>query len=177
MTLAVRTFNDPTALVATIRAMIQKNDPDLPMFQVRTMTERVKSSLWLRRSYSWLFSFFAAVALTMALGGIYGVISYAVSQRTNEIGIRMALGAQRSDVLRLVLRHGGMLAGLGVMIGLGGAVALTRVMRTLLVEVSPTDPVIFSLVPLLLAAVTLLACLLPARRATKVEPMIALRYE
>jgi predicted permease len=177
MTIALRTYNEPTALVATIRKMIQKSDPDLPMFQIRTMSERVQSSLWLRRSYSWLFSFFAAVALTMALGGIYGVISYAVSQRTNEIGIRMALGAQRTDVLRLVLRHGMLLAGIGLMIGLGGALALTRLMRTLLVEVSPTDPLTFSLVPLLLGAVTLLACLIPARKATRVDPMVALRYE
>jgi ABC-type antimicrobial peptide transport system permease subunit len=141
------------------------------------MSERVKSSLWLRRSYSRLFGFFAAVALTMALGGIYGVISYAVSQRTSEIGIRMALGAQRSDVLHLVLRHGMLLAGIGVVIGLGGAFALTRVMRTLIVEVSPTDPLTFSVIPLLLGAVTLLACLLPARKATKVDPMEALRCE
>ncbi|MBI4660333.1 MAG: FtsX-like permease family protein [Verrucomicrobia bacterium] len=177
MTIAVRTFNDPTALIATIRTMIQKSDSDLPMFGVRTMSERVQSSLWLRRSYSWLFGFFAAVALTMALGGIYGVISYTVSQRTSEIGIRMALGAQRSDVLRLVLRHGMLLAGIGVVLGLGGALALTRVMRTLLVEVSPTDPLTFISIPLLLAAVTLLACLLPARRATRVDPMEALRCE
>jgi predicted permease len=177
MTIAVRTFNDPTTLVATIRTMIQERDADLPMYQVRTMTERVQSSLWLRRSYSWLFGFFAAVALTMALGGIYGVISYTVSQRTNEIGIRMALGAQRADVLRLVLRHGLLLAGFGVGLGLVGALALARVMRTFLGEVSPTDPLTFLAVPLLVAVVTLLAGLLPARRATRVHPMEALRYE
>ena len=177
MTIAVCAFNDPTTLVATIRTMIQKTDSDLPMFQVRTMSERVQSSLWLRRSYSWLFGFFAAVALTMALGGIYGVISYAVSQRTSEIGIRMALGAQRNDVLRLILRHGAMLAGIGVVLGLAGAFALASVMRTFLVEVSPTDPLTFLAAPLLLGIVTLLACLLPARRATRVEPIEALRHE
>ena len=147
------------------------------MFQVRTMSERVRSSLWLRRSYSWLFGFFAAVALTMALAGIYGVISYAVTQRTNEIGIRMALGAQRWDVLRLVLRHGIMLAGAGIAAGLVGALVLTQLMRTLLVGVSPTDPLTFLGVPILLATVTVLASLFPAKRATRIDPMEALRYE
>ncbi len=177
MTIAVRTFNDPTTLVTTIRTIIQRSDPDLPMFQVRTMSERVKSSLWLRRSYSWLFGFFAAVALTMALAGVYGVISYAVSQRTNEIGIRMALGAQRADVLHLVLRHGLMLAGVGTAIGLVGAFALSHSMRTLLFGVSAVAPVTLVAVPLLLLVVTLVACLFPARKATRVDPMVALRYE
>jgi putative ABC transport system permease protein len=177
MTLVIRSIPDPRMLLSAIQGLIQQADPELPIFKITTMSERVKTSLWLRRSYSWLFSFFAAVALTLALGGIYGVISYAVSQRTNEIGIRMALGAQRSDVLRLVLRHGMWLACIGVVIGLAGALALTRVMRTLLVGVSPTDPLTFVAIPLLLGAVTLLACLLPARRATRVDPMVAVRYE
>jgi len=177
MTIAVRSLSEPMALLPAIRSMIQKRDPDLPIFQVRTMAERVKSSLWLRRSYSWLFGFFAAVALTMALAGVYGVISYTVSQRTNEIGIRMALGAQRMDVLRLVLRHGLILAGAGTALGLAGAFGLAQVTRTLLFGVSPTDPLTLITVPLLLGGVTLLACLLPARRATRVDPMVALRYE
>jgi predicted permease len=177
MTIVVRGVNDPQTLLPTIRSMIQKIDPTLPIFQVRTMSERVKSSMWLRRSYSWLFGFFAAVALTMALAGVYGVISYAVSQRTNEIGIRMALGAQRMDVLRLVLRHGLVLAGVGTGIGLLGALMLSHWMRTLLFGISAIEPVTLLLVPFLLLIVTLLACLLPARKATRVDPMVALRYE
>jgi putative ABC transport system permease protein len=113
----------------------------------------------------------------MALAGVYGVISYAVSQRTNEIGIRMALGAQRLDVLRLVLRHGMILAGAGTVIGLLGALVLSHWMRTLLFSINATEPVTLLVVPLLLLVVTLLACLLPARKATRVDPMVALRYE
>lgn len=177
MTVVVRGHSDPQALLPTIRSLIQKTDPDLPIFQVRTMSERVQSSMWLRRSYSWLFGFFAAVALTLALAGVYGVISYAVSQRTNEIGIRMALGAQRSDVLRLVLRHGLMLAAVGTAMGLAGAFALSHSMRTLLFGVSAVEPVTFLAVPSLLLTVTLMACLLPARKATRVDPIVALRYE
>jgi predicted permease len=177
MTIVARTLMDPKALLPSIRALIQKTDPDLPIFEIKTMAERVSDSLWLRKSYSWLFGFFAAVALTMALGGIYGVISYAVSQRTNEIGIRMALGAQRGDVLRLILRHGLLLAGAGTVIGFVGALAMTQVMRSLLVGINPSAPLIFVSVPLLLTSVVGLACYLPARRATKVNPMVALRYE
>src|SRR5262249_32925268 len=141
--------------------MIHERDPDLPIFQIRTMAERVRSSLWLRRSYSWLFGFFAAVALTMALAGVYGVISYAVRQRTNEIGIRMALGAQRVDVLRLVLRHGLILSGIGTALGLAGALALSHSMHSLLFGVRAVDPVIVLAVPFLLTGVTIGACWLP----------------
>jgi ABC-type antimicrobial peptide transport system permease subunit len=142
------------------------------------MTERVKTSLWLRRSYSGVFVFFAAVALIMAMAGVYGVISYAVSQRTNEIGIRMALGALPGDVLRLVLRHGLVLTGIGTALGLIGAFGLSRITRSLLVgvtDVSPMDPLTLLAVPLLLGSVTLLACFLPARKAARVDPMEALR--
>jgi putative ABC transport system permease protein len=178
MTVAVRTWNDPMLLLPSIRTMIQSRDPDLPVFQVRTMTERVKTSLWLRRSYSVVFVFFAVVALIMAMAGVYGVISYAVSQRTNEIGIRMALGALPADVLGLVLRHGLVLAGIGTVLGLVGALGLTRITKSLLVgvtDVSPADPLTLLTVPLLLGGVTLLACFLPARRASRVDPMEALR--
>jgi ABC-type antimicrobial peptide transport system permease subunit len=176
MTIVVSGLTEPKALLPAIRAMLQKADADLPIYRIRTMTERVRSSLWLRRSYSWMFGFFAFIALTMALAGVYGVISYAVSQRTNEIGIRMALGAQRGDVLRLILRHGLLLAGIGTATGLFGALALSYAMRELLFGVNVLDPLTL-LVPLLLLAVTLLACLLPARKATRIDPMVALRYE
>jgi putative ABC transport system permease protein len=177
MTIVVRALSDPQTLLPVIRSIIQKADPELPIFQAKTMTERVNRSMWLRRSYSWLFGFFATVALTMALAGVYGVISYTVSQRTNEIGIRMALGAQRMDVLRLVLRHGLILAGLGTVIGLLGAFVLSHWMRTLLLGVSAMEPVTLLVVPFLLMVVTLLACLFPARKAVCVDPMVALRYE
>jgi putative ABC transport system permease protein len=175
MTMVVRTANDPLALLPAVRAILKKADPELPVYGVRTMADREHRSMGLRRTYSWLFGFFATVALVMALAGVYGVISYAVSQRTNEIGIRMALGAQRADVLRLVLRHGLWLAAIGMAVGIMGALVLARLMRTLLFNVDATDPITLAMVPLLLGGVTLLACLLPARRATRVDPMEALR--
>jgi putative ABC transport system permease protein len=124
-----------------------------------------------------LFSLFAVVALLLVTVGIYGVIAYSVSQRTHEIGVRMALGAGSSDILRLVLVQGLRLAAIGVAIGMAGAFAVTRLMRTLLFEVGATDPLTFIGIALLLAVVTLLACYIPARRAMKTDPMIALRYE
>ena len=141
------------------------------------MTQLVASSVAQRRLSVQLLGGFAGGALLLAAIGLYGVLAFVVAQRTQEIGIRVALGAQRGDVLRLVLRQGMTLTATGIAVGLAVAVALTRLMRSLLFGISATDPVTFALVPLLLAAVALLACLLPARRATRIDPMVALRYE
>jgi putative ABC transport system permease protein len=141
------------------------------------MTERLADSLAPERLNLTLLGLFAAVALLLASVGLYGVISYAVTQRTRELGLRMAFGAQSRDVLTLVLGQGMMLAIVGVALGLMGALALTRVMESMLFGVSATDPLTFVVIALLLICVSLLACLIPARRATKVDPLVALRYE
>ena len=177
MVLIARTSSDPASQISAVRGAIRKIDKDQPVFKVTTMEQLLASSLGQRRLSVILFGVFAAVALVLAAVGLYGVISYSVAQRTNEIGIRMALGAERRDILRMVVEHGLKLTLAGVVLGLGGAYALTRVMSSLLFEVSATDPLTFVIVPLLLALVALAACLVPARRATKVDPMIALRYE
>jgi putative ABC transport system permease protein len=177
MTLVVRTATDPAGIVAPVRGEIHEIDKELAVFNVKTMDEWVGESILLRRFSMLLLGAFAALALVLASVGIYGVIAYTVSQRTHEIGVRMALGAQPSDILRMVVQQGMGLTLAGVGLGLVGALALTRVMSGLLFEVSPTDPVIFAGISVLLASVALMACLVPARRATRVDPMIALRYE
>jgi putative ABC transport system permease protein len=168
---------DPSALAATLRAEMQSLDADLPVYDVATMAERVKNETAQSRFTALLLGIFAFVAITLAGLGIYGVMSYAVSQRTHELGIRMALGAKRGDILRLVVGEGMLLVGIGVMVGLTGAIIATRVLAAQLYNVSAGDPATFAIVPLILAAVALLACAVPARRATKVDPMVALRYE
>jgi ABC-type antimicrobial peptide transport system permease subunit len=147
------------------------------MSDIRTMTERLDRSLWARRAYSWLFGAFALVALVLAAAGIYGVISYAVSQRTQEIGIRMALGAQPAQVLREVLLSGMLLVSAGVAIGLAGALAAVRWLQSLLFGVSSRDPIIYAAVMLSVVLIGLLANFVPARRAALVDPLRALRFE
>jgi putative ABC transport system permease protein len=175
--LAIRTSGRAESLIAAVRAQLREIDSDLPLTQVMPMTEVVARSVWQPRLYTALFGVFAAVALILATVGIYGVVSYAVTQRTREIGLRMALGAQRQDVLRLVVGQGVMLASIGVGTGLAAALALTRLMSSLLFGVTTTDPLTFAAVSVLLAGVALGACFVPAFRAAKVDPMVALRYE
>ena len=177
MSLVIRTNGDPTAVTAAARNEIRSLDKGIPIFNVKTMNEVLSTSVALQRASMLLLSAFAAVALLLAMIGIYGVTAYYVTQRTQEIGIRMALGAQMSDVMKLVLRGGMVLALIGVGVGVAGAFALTRLMRTLLFAVTPTDRVTFAMVSLCLLATALIACYLPARRATKVDPLVALRYE
>lgn len=177
MYLLVRAPSNPANLVPSIRDAIHDVDKDQPVFRVMTMEELVSNSVAQKRFLMMLLVIFAAVALLLAAVGIYGVMSYSVTQRTHEIGIRMALGAQRSDVLKLVVRQGMTITLLGVGIGLGGAFLLTRVMSSWLFGVGAHDPLTFAGIPLILAGVALVACFVPARRATKVDPMVALRYE
>ena len=168
---------EPLALAESIRKEILALDSEVPLSNIRTMEQVISGSLSDRRFTLTLLGIFAGAALGLAVIGLYGVMAYAVTQRTHEIGIRIALGAQRADVLWLVLRQGMRLTTLGLAVGLAGAVALTRVLRNHLYEIGPTDATTFVSVSLLLVLVALLACLIPARRATKVDPMVALRQE
>jgi putative ABC transport system permease protein len=177
MTFMIRSSGDPMQLAGAVRTAIASIDPDQPVAKMQTMEEVVSNSLNQPRFTALLLAIFSGVAVTLAVVGIYGVLFYTVSQRTHEIGIRMALGAQRSDVLRMVLSHGMALTLLGVGIGLALALAASRFLQKLLFEVQPTDPITYAGVAALLAAVALVACYIPARRATKVDPMVALRYE
>ncbi len=177
LTLALRATASPESLTAALRRELKAIDPDLPLTQVLMMDEIVARSVWQPRLYVILFGVFAAVALILAALGIYGVMSYAVTQQRQEIGVRLALGAQRRDVLQLVLSRGMKLIALGLAAGLTAAFGLTRLMQTLLFNVNATDPLTFAMIALLLTLVALLACYIPARRATKVDPMITLRYE
>ena len=177
MTFVARTSGDPLALVPTVRRELAALDKDLPLYNVRTMEQVLADSISRRRFQMILIAAFAGLGLLLAAVGIYGVISYSVAQRTHEIGVRVALGARAKDILRLVVGQGLGLTLVGVGVGLAGAFALTRVMASLLYGVSATDPLTFAVVPLALLGVALLACLVPARRATKVDPMVALRYE
>jgi putative ABC transport system permease protein len=173
----IRTSGDPGAVAAPARRAIQEIGPDMPVYDVRTFSSRVADATTQARFSALLLAIFAAAALVLATVGIYGVISFAVAQRTREIGIRMALGAQRSDVLKMTVIQGLKLVGIGLFIGLVSAFILTRVMATLLFGISATDPLTFLSISLMLLAVAILASYIPALRATRVDPMIALRAQ
>lgn len=177
MTMVVRTATTPLAIANAIRAQVRALDPEQAVTEINTLESLVDKSLGRSRLSTLLFSVFGGVGLVLAAVGIYGVISCGVTQRTHEIGLRMALGAQHSDVLRLIVRQGAWLAALGVSIGLAGTFVLTRLMTSLLFRVSATDPATYAGIALLLGAVALLASYLPARRAARVDPLIALRTE
>ena len=175
LTLVVRTTGDAGAFAGPVREAIRAVDKGIPTYNLKTLNDVVSVSVAPRRVPMLLLTSFAGVAMLLAMLGIYGVTSYYVTQRTHEIGVRMALGAQIGDVLKLVLRRAMLLAVIGIVIGIAGAFAVTRYMATLLFGVKPVDGITFVAVAVLLAAVVFVACLVPARRAAKIDPLQALR--
>jgi putative ABC transport system permease protein len=173
----VKTAGDPHAVIGSITREVRSMDQELPIFSTKTMDEYIAGSVAAPRFNTTLLSIFAAVALVLTIIGLYGVMSYSVAQRTNEIGIRMALGAQTRDVLRMIVNQGLKLVLIGLGLGIAGALALTRLLATLLFGVTTRDPATFVAIAALLSLVALLACYVPAWRATKVDPLQALRYE
>jgi putative ABC transport system permease protein len=177
MTVIAKATSDPNQLIAAMRQQVKVVDPDQPIYNIRTMNEIRSDSVAPERLNLTLLSLFAGIALVLAVVGIYGVMSYSVTQRTHEIGIRMAIGAQPRDVFRMVIGQGMILALIGIACGLVGAFGLTRLMATMLFGVEPTDPATFAVIAVLLTLVALVACYVPSRRATKVDPVVSLRYE
>jgi putative ABC transport system permease protein len=173
----VRASGDPLALAKAVRDTVESIDPVVPTGAILSMEQMMSRSEAPRRFMMLLLSTFGGLALVLATVGLYGVISFAVSQRTREIGVRIALGASRNDVLRMILSEGLKLVLIGALLGVAAALALTRVLQEMVYGVSTRDPLIFFLVNVLLAAVSLAACYIPARRALRVDPMVALRYE
>jgi predicted permease len=176
-TFQIRTVADPTRIIAAVRQAFREVDPNLPLYHIKTLATQVDESLVQERLIGMVSSFFGLLSLLLAAIGLYGIMAYAVNQRTHEIGIRMALGAQRGAVLLMVLRQGMKLVLIGVVLGLAASFAATRIIAGQLFGITPTDPVTFIGVPLLLLIVALLACFVPAQRATRVDPLVALRYE
>jgi len=177
ISVVVKTTSEPAAMLTTMRQQVSQLDPALPIFGIQTMREIRNNNVAPERLNLGLLGGFAALALILAIIGLYGLLAFTVTQRQREIGIRMALGAQRFDVLNLVVGQGMRLILAGVVIGLLGSFALTRVLASVLFKVEPTDPLTFVTVTFSLCVVALLACYIPARRATKVDPMVALRFE
>ncbi len=177
MAVYLRTESSPTSLTASLRGQIRQIDPDLPLFGERTMEDVVSGSLAQRRFAMQVVGLFGVLALLLASVGIYGVMAYSVSQRTREIGIRVALGASRGNILRWVLGQGVTLISIGMATGLIAAFALMRLLRTMLFGVAPTDLITYGGLAVVLGIVALVACYIPARRATKVNPLVALRNE
>jgi predicted permease len=177
MAITVRAANDPANLASAIRSEVSFIDKNVAVANLQTMERILSDSVAERRLNTMLLSIFAAVALILAAVGIYGILSYSVAQRTHEIGIRMALGARTTNVMSLIVGQGIKVVLVGVIIGIAGALALSQLLATLLYEVSATDPLTFVLIPLVLIGVALVASFIPARRAMKVDPMIALRHE
>jgi len=175
--LLVRTAGDPEAAMGAVRAQVNQLDRNLALTNGRTVEQLLAQGLWAARMGAALLGLFGSLALILASIGIYGVLSYSVAQRTSEIGIRMALGAQSQQVLKLVLRQGMLLAGVGVLVGVAMALPITRFAATLLYGVSVWDPVTYISIAFVLMAVALLACYMPARRATRIDPLVALRFE
>ena len=177
MTLIVRTAGDPAAMFVTLRSQMTAVNKAVTVFSVEIMSETIATQLAVDRMIAVLLSVFGGAALLLAAIGIYGVMGYAVAQRTREIGIRVALGAERGDIMKLIVRRGMVLTIIGAGLGLAFAFGLTRAVKSLLFGVSATDPLTFGAIVTLLVAVALLACYFPARRATKVDPVVALRNE
>ena len=176
-TIQVRTIGAPESVMETVRKQIQALEPNLPLTNVQTMREQLDQALFAPRMGAALLGLFGVLALALAGIGIYGVMAYAVTQRSQEIGIRMALGAARPEIVRMVVRQGMSLAVMGLVVGGVASVALSRLVAGLLFGVSATDPTVFAIVSLILAAVAFIACYVPARRATRIDPLTALRSE
>jgi len=177
MTLHLRTIGKPEQLIATVQREISALDKKLPIYNVKTLEQYLNEALSVKRIQSQILSAFGLLALALASIGLYGALSYNVTQRTKEIGIRLALGAQGRNVFWMVVGQGLKLVALGIVLGLAVALVVTRTLKSLLYGISATDPLTFEVIAMMLAIVALLACYIPARRATRVDPMIALRCE